>query len=207
MPISTQRSKKLQSSAFIQVKPTLITCTGNITTISPVITSTGKFPKEAENKFLKGKLKGTSQRRDQECSEKEDKGLQAIVEGRTLREIITTLPSIFQLNRNLKPEDWNCMDQFLQLHQILKSLCQWGMENKRFNLASHWEELGAGLLNICFKEIPFKGLMVINKGWHPIRRFRILEQRAARIRENQAPIQDIEEKQNQTESTLITSGS
>ncbi|MBW0479386.1 hypothetical protein O181_019101 [Austropuccinia psidii MF-1] len=37
----------------------------------------------------------------------------------------------FQFNRNLKQEDWKDMDQVLQLHQLLKDLIQWSMENKR----------------------------------------------------------------------------
>ncbi|MBW0564071.1 hypothetical protein O181_103786 [Austropuccinia psidii MF-1] len=56
--------------------------------------------------------------------------------------IIPTLPFTIQFNRNLKPEDWKDMDQVLQLHQLLKDLFQWSMDNKRFNLASHREELG-----------------------------------------------------------------
>ncbi|MBW0581987.1 hypothetical protein O181_121702 [Austropuccinia psidii MF-1] len=43
----------------------------------------------------------------------------------------------FQFNRNLNPEGWKDMGQVLQLHQLLKDLFQWIMENKRFNLESH----------------------------------------------------------------------
>ncbi|MBW0512936.1 hypothetical protein O181_052651 [Austropuccinia psidii MF-1] len=68
------------------------------------------------------------------------------------------------------------------------------MDNKRFNLASHWEELGESFQRICLKEIDFKDLMVINKGWNPTRKFRLLELRANRIRENQATVQAIEEQ-------------
>ncbi|MBW0492265.1 hypothetical protein O181_031980 [Austropuccinia psidii MF-1] len=81
------------------------------------------------------------------------------------------------------------------------------MDKKRFNLASHWEELGASCQMICLKEIPFKDVMVINKGWNPNRQFKLLEERATRLRENQATIQAIEEQWNQTEPTLIPSGS
>ncbi|MBW0468915.1 hypothetical protein O181_008630 [Austropuccinia psidii MF-1] len=55
------------------------------------------------------------------------------------------------------------MDQGLQLYQLLKDLFQWSMDNKRFNLESHWEELGASFQKICLKEISFKDLMVITK--------------------------------------------
>ncbi|MBW0506147.1 hypothetical protein O181_045862 [Austropuccinia psidii MF-1] len=34
----------------------------------------------------------------------------------------------FQFRRNLKPEDWKDMDQFLLLHQLLKDLFQWSMD-------------------------------------------------------------------------------
>ncbi|MBW0524344.1 hypothetical protein O181_064059 [Austropuccinia psidii MF-1] len=53
--------------------------------------------------------------------------------------------------------------------------------------------LGASFRKICLKEIPFKDLMVITKEWNPTRKFRLLEERATRIRDNQATIQAIEE--------------
>ncbi|MBW0461048.1 hypothetical protein O181_000763 [Austropuccinia psidii MF-1] len=91
--------------------------------------------------------------------------LDTVVDGKTLREIIPTWPFTFQLNRNLKPEDWKDMNQVLQLHQLLKDLFQWGMDNKRFNLASHLAELGASCEEICLKEVPFKDLILITKEW------------------------------------------
>ncbi|MBW0506366.1 hypothetical protein O181_046081 [Austropuccinia psidii MF-1] len=81
------------------------------------------------------------------------------------------------------------------------------MYNKRFNLASHWAECGASFPRICLKEIPLKDLMVINKGWNTNRNFKLLEEWANRIRENQAIIQAIEETLNQKELNLISSGS
>ncbi|MBW0573913.1 hypothetical protein O181_113628 [Austropuccinia psidii MF-1] len=81
------------------------------------------------------------------------------------------------------------------------------MENKRFNLASHWEGLGASWNKIFLKEIDFRYLMVITKGWNPSRKFRLLEVRANRIRENQATIQAIKEQLTQKGYTQITSGS
>ncbi|MBW0463974.1 hypothetical protein O181_003689 [Austropuccinia psidii MF-1] len=88
------------------------------------------------------------------CPEPEDLGedtLDTVVDGKTLREIIPTLPFTFEFNRNLKPEDWKDMNQVLQLHQLLKDLFQWSMDNKRFNLASHWAELGESCQRICLK--------------------------------------------------------
>ncbi|MBW0540316.1 hypothetical protein O181_080031 [Austropuccinia psidii MF-1] len=99
------------------------------------------------------------------------------------------------------------MDQVLQLHQLLKDLFQWRMDNKRFNLASDWEELGVSCQKICLKEIAFRDLMVITKGWNPTRQFRLLEVRENKIRENQATIQAIEEQLTQTGHTEIPSGS
>ncbi|MBW0565091.1 hypothetical protein O181_104806 [Austropuccinia psidii MF-1] len=87
----------------------------------------------------------------------------------------------FQFNRNLKPQDWKDRDQVLQLHQILKDFFQWNMDNQRFNVPLHWEELGASSQKICPKEIDFKYLMVITKGWNPTRQFRPLEERETRI--------------------------
>ncbi|MBW0497454.1 hypothetical protein O181_037169 [Austropuccinia psidii MF-1] len=64
--------------------------------------------------------KGTNQRTDNLCPEPEDleqDTLDTVMDGETLRQIIPTLPFTSQLNRNLKPENWKDMDQFLQLHQ------------------------------------------------------------------------------------------
>ncbi|MBW0465274.1 hypothetical protein O181_004989 [Austropuccinia psidii MF-1] len=99
------------------------------------------------------------------------------------------------------------MDLALQLHQLLKDPFQWSMEKKRFNLASHWAGLEASFQIICLKEIPFKDLMEITKGWNPTRKLRLLGERATRIRENQTTIHSMEEKLNQTGPILIPSGS
>ncbi|MBW0480186.1 hypothetical protein O181_019901 [Austropuccinia psidii MF-1] len=167
------------NSASIQGKPTLTTCIGKLTVINPVVTSKGKFPKEADKEFVQETLasKGTCQRTEKAFPEPEDleeDTLGTVANGKALREIIPTLPFTFQFNRNLKPEDWKDMDQVLQLHQLLKEMFQWSMENKRFNLASPWAELGASFQKICLKEIDFRELMVITKGWNPTRKFRLL---------------------------------
>ncbi|MBW0551018.1 hypothetical protein O181_090733 [Austropuccinia psidii MF-1] len=116
---------------------------------------------------------GTSQRTEKACPEPEELGedtLDTVVDGKKLREIISTLPFTFQFNRNLKPEDWKDLDQVLQLHQLLKDLFQWSMNNKRFNMESHWEELRASCQKICLKEIDFRHLMVMTKGCNPTRK-------------------------------------
>ncbi|MBW0560247.1 hypothetical protein O181_099962 [Austropuccinia psidii MF-1] len=84
-------------------------------------------------------------RTEKGCPEPEDleeDTLHTVVDGKTLREIIPTLPFAYKFKRNLKPEYWKDMDQVLQLHKLLKDLFQWSMHNKRFNLASHRAELG-----------------------------------------------------------------
>ncbi|MBW0575126.1 hypothetical protein O181_114841, partial [Austropuccinia psidii MF-1] len=107
-------------------------------------------------------FKGTSQRTEKACPEPEDleeDTLDTVFDGKTLREIIPTLPFTFQFNRNLKQKDWKDMDQVLQLHQLLKDLFQYSMDNRRFNLASHWAKLGESCQKICLKEIYFRDLM------------------------------------------------
>ncbi|MBW0532780.1 hypothetical protein O181_072495, partial [Austropuccinia psidii MF-1] len=177
-PIATQWNRRPQNSASIQGKPTLTTCTGKITVINPVVTSKGKFPKEADNKVVQGTIKetlvskDTRQRTEKAYPEPEDleeETLETVVDGKKLREIIPTLPFTFKLNRNLKPEDWKDMHQVLQIHQLRKGLFQWSMDNKRFNLDSQWEELGESCQKICLKEIDFRDLMVITKFWNPTR--------------------------------------
>ncbi|MBW0524667.1 hypothetical protein O181_064382 [Austropuccinia psidii MF-1] len=66
---------------------------------------------------------------------------------------------------------------------------------------------GASCQKIYLKEIDFKDLMVINKGWNPTRKFRLPEARENRIRENQATMQAVEEQLTQTGPTQIPSGS
>ncbi|MBW0504429.1 hypothetical protein O181_044144 [Austropuccinia psidii MF-1] len=78
--------------------------------------------------------------------------METIIDGSTLREIISTPHFTLQLNGNLKPLDWKDMYQVLQLHQILQHLFQWSKEKKRFNLASHWEELGACFQKVCLRD-------------------------------------------------------
>ncbi|MBW0535314.1 hypothetical protein O181_075029 [Austropuccinia psidii MF-1] len=56
-PIVTQRNIKPRNSASIQGKTTLTTCTGKIKVINPVVTSKGKLPKAADNKFVQGAVK------------------------------------------------------------------------------------------------------------------------------------------------------
>ncbi|MBW0566642.1 hypothetical protein O181_106357 [Austropuccinia psidii MF-1] len=51
-PIATQRPRKPWNSASIQGEPILITCTGRITVINPVVASKGKFPKAVEHRDL-----------------------------------------------------------------------------------------------------------------------------------------------------------
>ncbi|MBW0518594.1 hypothetical protein O181_058309 [Austropuccinia psidii MF-1] len=57
-PIATQRIRKPQTSASIQGKPTLRTCTGKITVIAAVVTFKGKLLKSVDNKFVQGTVNG-----------------------------------------------------------------------------------------------------------------------------------------------------
>ncbi|MBW0575425.1 hypothetical protein O181_115140, partial [Austropuccinia psidii MF-1] len=152
--------------------------------------------------------KGTNQRAEKarpEPEEVEEDTLDTVVGGKKMREMIPTLPLTLQFNGDLKPEDCKDMDQVLQLHQLLKYVFQWSMDNKRFNLPSDWAELGESFQKICLNKIDFKDLMIMTKGWNRTRQFRLLEVRANRIRENQATIQAIEEQLTQKGHTQIPS--
>ncbi|MBW0500291.1 hypothetical protein O181_040006 [Austropuccinia psidii MF-1] len=48
------------------------------------------------------------------------------------------------------------------------------MDNKRFNLASHWAELRESFQKTYLKEIDFEELIAITKGWNPTRQLRLL---------------------------------
>ncbi|MBW0574638.1 hypothetical protein O181_114353, partial [Austropuccinia psidii MF-1] len=147
--------------------------------------------------------KGTSQRTEKACLEPEDleeDTLDTVVDGQTMREIISTLPFTLQFNRNLKPKDWKDMDKFFFSSTNSSKNCFNGAWTTR---GSTWHLTG----KICLKEIDFKDLMVITKDLNPTRHFRLLEARAQRIRENKATIQAIEEQLTQTGPTQIPSGS
>ncbi|MBW0562647.1 hypothetical protein O181_102362 [Austropuccinia psidii MF-1] len=164
---------------------------------APVIQSELEGSKGKGNMHKTLATKGTRQRTKLGCPEPEDleeDTLDTVVGGKKLKEIIPTLPFTFQFHRSVEPEEWKDIDQVLQLHQLLKDLVQWSMDNKRFSLASHWVELRESFQKICLKEIDFRDLMVITKGWNTIRQFRLLEVRENRIRQNQAAIQAIEEQ-------------
>ncbi|MBW0486157.1 hypothetical protein O181_025872 [Austropuccinia psidii MF-1] len=57
-PIATQRTRKTQKSASIQSTRTCITCTRKITIINTILASKGKFPNKDEHKFVQSTVKG-----------------------------------------------------------------------------------------------------------------------------------------------------
>ncbi|MBW0483139.1 hypothetical protein O181_022854 [Austropuccinia psidii MF-1] len=81
------------------------------------------------------------------------------------------------------------------------------MENKIFNLTSHWEELWKGLWKIFLGEISFKDLMEITKGWNTNKQFKVFEEREAKIRWNQATTQPKKQPWSQKENIPTPSGS
>ncbi|MBW0479755.1 hypothetical protein O181_019470 [Austropuccinia psidii MF-1] len=80
------------------------------------------------------------------------------------------------------------------------------MDNKRFKLSSHWEELGESFQKMSQRD-NLKRSYSNHQGWNTTRQFRLLEETETTIRENQANIKAIEEQMNQTGPTLIPSGS
>ncbi|MBW0476984.1 hypothetical protein O181_016699 [Austropuccinia psidii MF-1] len=56
------------------------------------------------------------------------------------------LPFTIKFNRDLKPEDWKDMNQVIQLHELLKALFQWSMDNKRFKMRRTWSKIPEGML-------------------------------------------------------------
>ncbi|MBW0476767.1 hypothetical protein O181_016482 [Austropuccinia psidii MF-1] len=54
----------------------------------------------------------------------------------------------------------------------------------KITLGRTWRKLQ----KICLKEISLKELIITVKGWNPTRKFRLLEERETRIRENKATI-------------------
>ncbi|MBW0461813.1 hypothetical protein O181_001528 [Austropuccinia psidii MF-1] len=81
------------------------------------------------------------------------------------------------------------------------------MKNKSLNLPSNYKELSEIFEKICLREISFKYILEITKGWSPNRQLKLLEDREAKVRENQATIQAIEEKWNQKEHNMTSSRS
>ncbi|MBW0464164.1 hypothetical protein O181_003879 [Austropuccinia psidii MF-1] len=60
---------------------------------------------------------------------------------------------------------------------------------------------------ICFKEVSYKELVKITKGWNPNKQFKPLEKREAKMRKNKARIQAIGKQCSQKENALTPSGS
>ncbi|MBW0480736.1 hypothetical protein O181_020451 [Austropuccinia psidii MF-1] len=72
-----------------------------------------------------------------------------------------------------------------------------------FTLGKTWRKLPEDMSQIDI----LQKTLLITKGWNPNRRFKILEEREARIRETQATIQTIEEQLHQAEHALFPSRS
>ncbi|MBW0506588.1 hypothetical protein O181_046303 [Austropuccinia psidii MF-1] len=89
--------------------------------------------------------------------------MDTIISARKLREIIPTLQFTLQFNRNFKSEDWKDMYPVLQLHQLLKDLFQWSIDNRNFDLASHCAELGT----CCQKAVQPPGVKGSNDNGEP----------------------------------------
>ncbi|MBW0492189.1 hypothetical protein O181_031904 [Austropuccinia psidii MF-1] len=166
----------------MQGKPTLTTCKRKITIINPVVTSKCKFPKAVEDKFVQGTVKGTL----------ESQGTS-------------------QRTENICPESEDQEEDTLDtvvdgkaLREIIPTLPLTFQFNRNLKPEDY---LGASFQKICLREISFKDFMEITKGWNLTRKFRLLEERETRIKENQATIQAIEDQLNQTWPTIIPSGS
>ncbi|MBW0494353.1 hypothetical protein O181_034068, partial [Austropuccinia psidii MF-1] len=147
--IATQRNTKPRNHASIQGKPTLTTCTGKITIINPVVTSKGKFPKAVDRKFVLGTVKetlaskGTSKRTEKACPEPEDleeDTWDTVVDGKTLSEIIPTLPFTFQFNRNLRTDEWKDMDQLSSGFTPCRNQNISGQESPFFTIPGSFQE-------------------------------------------------------------------
>ncbi|MBW0586637.1 hypothetical protein O181_126352 [Austropuccinia psidii MF-1] len=96
--------------------------------------------------------KGTSQRTEKACPEPEELEedmLDTVVDGKTMREIISTLPFTLQFNRNLKPEDWKVMDQVLQLHNSSRTYSNGAWTTR----GSTWKVTGQNLEQVARRSV------------------------------------------------------
>ncbi|MBW0523542.1 hypothetical protein O181_063257 [Austropuccinia psidii MF-1] len=59
-------------------------------------------------------------------------------------------------------------------------------------MAASWEEVGITTQKICLNIMVWLDIMKEMKGWNPNKNFKLLEARAVRIKEKQAPIHAIE---------------
>ncbi|MBW0491081.1 hypothetical protein O181_030796 [Austropuccinia psidii MF-1] len=72
-----------------------------------------------------------------------------------------------------------------------------------FKLVRSW----ASFQKICFREISFKDLMEITKGWNPNKQFKLLEERASKVWGNHFTLMAIEDKWSQKDHNFTPSGS
>ncbi|MBW0550605.1 hypothetical protein O181_090320 [Austropuccinia psidii MF-1] len=138
-------------------------------------------------------------------SHPEDQGLERMVNGKELREIMPMIPFTFQFNIDLKPEDLRDMDtSALQTPQRSSPIEHVKQEvQPGFALGRTL----CKLTEICLKKIYFKDPIEITKGWNSNRKFKLLEDKEAKFRENKATIQSIEEQWSQKGNILTPSGS
>ncbi|MBW0493231.1 hypothetical protein O181_032946 [Austropuccinia psidii MF-1] len=154
--------------------------------------------------------KGTNQRTEKAFTEPEDleeETLYTVLDGKTLRKSYPPCHLLSNSPGTSKQRTGKTWIKFFSSTNSSKIYFNGAWTTRGFDLASHWVELGASFQKICLKEIDFKDLMIITKGWNSTRQFRILEVRANRIRENQATIQALEEQPTQTGHNQIPSGS
>ncbi|MBW0530190.1 hypothetical protein O181_069905 [Austropuccinia psidii MF-1] len=70
----------------------------------------------------------------------------------------------------------------------------WKIKRKRFSLETQLEDFGTRIQKICLRNMTWVEYMQKMDGWHPNRQQTFLEEREARIKNNQETIQDIEEQ-------------
>ncbi|MBW0480712.1 hypothetical protein O181_020427 [Austropuccinia psidii MF-1] len=100
-------------------------------------------------------------------------------------------PIFFPVQQTLQTRGFYRHQYISSAPPALKNLFQWSMK-KKFNLNLNQEEVGEKFQKIFLKEISFKELMEITKGWDPKKKLKILWDRAVKIRENKATIKYIE---------------
>ncbi|MBW0499498.1 hypothetical protein O181_039213 [Austropuccinia psidii MF-1] len=189
MPIVTQTSRKLQNSASIQGKPTLIACTGKITIVNPGVSSKDKLPKAVENKSVQVTVKGTGHLGyNTGWEDTEGNHTHSAIHLPIEQKPQTRGLGEYGLSSSAPPTPQRLIPMKNGKQEVQPNI----------TLGRNWRKFPEDMSQRDTLQNSYGN----EKGLNPNRQFKLLEER-----ENQATIQAIEEKLNKTEPTLIPSSS
>ncbi|MBW0561908.1 hypothetical protein O181_101623 [Austropuccinia psidii MF-1] len=102
---------------------------------------------------------------------------------------------LFQIKFHPKFEPWIFTDaeKVIKIHQLLKYLFPWSMDNKMLSMEASREEVGIEIQKNCLKQIAWIDLIKKMKGWNTNKEFNLLEEREPQSHKCHREIRHMEE--------------